>query len=132
MYPCSAGKRRDVNYLVTQHGGQLGFVLQMEQQTAVDGHLAAGQRPGVGHIIIQHHDFIGQIGASSGIRQFTNDTADIEIEFRVHHIAAPLRLLAGHIVLASQRYVLVDTLQHQLLLAGNRIDGAAHQAGAQE
>ena len=122
---CRAVPGRSMNDFVGQHGGEFRLILQVYQQTTVDGYLAAGQCPGVGHRIIEHHKLIGQLGAITYRREFFADAGDIELYLGVNVIAPALSLLGGQILLAANIDLLLGRDQRQLAFASNRIDGTA-------
>ena len=55
-----------VHDLVAEHRRELGLVLQLDEQAAVDGDLAAWQRPGVELAAVEHHEFVGQRAVGHG------------------------------------------------------------------
>ncbi len=78
-----------VHDLVTEHGGKFRLGLHFGQQAAIHRDLAAGQRPGVGHRIIQHDELVGQRNAA-GVSEPLADSADVAGEVRVHIVRAAL------------------------------------------
>ena len=110
---------------VGQHGGQLGFILQLHEQSAIDGDLATGQGPGIGHRVVQYHKFVGQVGTITDGGQFFPHTADIGLYFRINDVAASLGLLGRGIVAGTYRHFLLCRHQRELAFASDGVDRTA-------
>ena len=125
--------RRGVHDLVPQHRGQLGLVLQLQQQAAVDRDLAAGQGPGVGAAVVDHPEFVGQLAVRHP-RQALPHPLDIGHQLGIGDIVAALGLAVGAVVLLADGQLLGLADQGQFLAAGDRIGGAAgeHQDQGQQ
>ena len=118
--------RRRVRDLVAQHGRQLRFTRELGQQAPVDCHLAARQRPGVGHRAVEHHELIGQLAVRDG-GQFLPDTAYIGGQFRVDAEIAALALAHGRVVLGADAQLRRFGNELDLALVGDWIGAAGGQ-----
>ena len=113
-----------MNDFVAEHGGQLSFVLQLGQQTGVDSDLAARQSPGIGHRVVQHHEFVRQLAIRHG-RKLLAHFVHIGREFRQHVEVAALALLSRRVLLLADLDLLRLGDELNLFLARDRIDAAA-------
>ena len=117
---------RSVHDLVTEHGSQLRLALQPGQQAAVDGDLAAGQRPGVRRGIVQHRELVGEV-AVRGRRQPLADLVDVGRDLRQGDEVAAFALSRRRVLLPSDLQLLALGHQLQLLLARDRVGAAGGQ-----
>ena len=113
-----------VHDLVTQNRRQLRFGIQGSQQSAVDGDLAARQRPGIRRRVVQDLEFVGQL-AIADPGQAIADRLHVAGQLGFDDIVTALRLPVRAIVLLPDRHLLGFGHQGNLVLAGHRVDRAA-------
>ena len=87
--------------LVPEHGRKLGFRRQFGEQAPVDRDLAARQRPGIRHRVIEDYELIGQWPVTDR-SQLAAYFLDVTREFGVDVIDTALCLLHRRIVLAAE------------------------------
>src|SRR5205814_1742659 len=104
--------------LVAKHGGELGFRVQLGQEPAVHRDLAAGQRPGVWHRAVQHHELVGQRAIADG-RELRADAAHVGRERRVEGVITALHLLRGPVLLLADLDFLIGGDQREFAIAGH-------------
>ena len=63
---------RGVDDLVAEHRGELGFVLQLDQESAVDCELAAGQCPGVQIAAVDDDELVWELPVRDGGQSVAN------------------------------------------------------------
>ncbi len=112
-----------VHDLVPEHGGELGFGMQLGQEPAVHRDLAAGQGPRVRNRIVQHHELVRQCAAADG-RELRADAAHVRRERRVEGVVAALHLLRRRVLLLPDLDFLIGGDQRELAIAGDGIDRA--------
>ena len=95
-----------VDNLVTENCRQLGFVLKLDQQAAVDRDLSARQCPRIGNGIVEDHKLIGQIGTIADRRQAGAHGLHIPGQFRKRILISALHLLHRGVVLLTQGHLL--------------------------
>jgi hypothetical protein len=93
--------RGGMDDLVRQHRRQFRLALQFGEQAAIDRQLAAGQRPGIGHRIVDDDEFEGQVGPVADLDQLLPDLIDIGRQRRIEHEPAARRLLAMQVLLVA-------------------------------
>jgi hypothetical protein len=116
--------RGRVHDLVPQHGRQLGLRIQLDQQAAVDGDLAARQCPGIRYRAVQHDELVGQVAVADG-GELLPDGSHIGRQRRIAHVVAALHLARRQILRLADGDLVVGRYQRQLPLAGDRVDRAA-------
>ena len=120
-----------VDDLVAQHGGQFGLVVEFSEQSAVHRNLAAGQRPGIGHRVVQHHEFVRQL-AVTHFGQPLAHALHIGRQLGVNTELPALGLLRGAVLLGAYRKFALLGDEPEFALPRDRIDGAAaKQDGSQ-
>ena len=123
--------RRGVHRLVAEHGSELRLRLELGQQPSVDSDLAAGQRPRIGHRVIEYDELVGKI--HSALRgNLVADALHVRRQRRVDVVLAALRLLHGRVVLPAHLDFLGRTHEYQLFLSRDRVDRACCQESKTE
>ena len=122
---------RRVDDLVAEHRCEFGLVAQIEQQTAVDRNLAAGQCPGIGNRIVEHGEFIGQF-AIADRREPLTDGVDIGLQPRIQIVEAALGLPRRLVLLFADLDFLALRDQRELLFTGYRVDRTAAERNAEQ
>ena len=115
--------RGRVNDFVSEHRGEFGFVLQFGEQSAIDRDLPSGQCPGVGHRVVQHDKFIGQL-AIRNCRELLADAVHVGSELWQHCEIATLALPGRREVLFADLQFLRFGYELDFLLSGDRVDAA--------
>ena len=110
--------------LVAEYGREFRLRTDLGQQPAIDGYLAAGQRPRIRDRVVEHGEFVGQVHIAD-CRETVAHRANVSGQRRVDIVRAALRLLHGHIVLGTHGEFLLAGDQHELGIAGYRVDRAA-------
>ena len=118
--------RGRVHDLVTEHGSELGFRVELRQQAAIDGDLAAGQRPRIRHRAVQDDELVRQLSIADG-GELLADAGDVRRELGIERVLAALHLLRRRVLLLADGDLLIGGDERELAIAGHRVDHATAQ-----
>ena len=111
--------RGRVHDLVAEHGRELGFGVELRQQAAIHGDLAARQRPCVRHGAVQNDELVWQLPIADG-GELLADACDVGRELRIERVLAALHLLRRRVLLLADRDLLIGRYERELAIAGHR------------
>ena len=106
---------------VPEYGGKFSFGFEFGQQPPVDGDLAAGQRPGVGHRVVQDNKFVRQVDAALRGDLGTH-VAHVGAQLRIDIIFAALGLLHRQVILPAHFDFLRRAHEDEFAFARDRVD----------
>src|SRR6187455_3182924 len=115
--------RRRMDDLVAEHGGELGFVLELDQQSAVDRELAAGRRPGVQIAAVDDDELVWELPVRDG-GQAIAYLLDVTGDTRIGNVVSALRLPRRRVLLLADLDFLRLGDEVQFTLAGHRVGRA--------